>query len=424
MAYFIPEQKMFKRTIKPIIEDALNRSPIVLITGARQTGKTTLAKEIGAQKNYHYVTFDDIRYLAAAQSDPTGFIAGLPKPVILDEVQRVPDIFLAIKKDVDENRKPGRYLLTGSANPLMIPRLGDAFVGRMEIFTLYPLSQGELLGRRECFIDNVFKQEPISSRAPVIRKDLLEKIVVGGYPLMQNISEHARESWINSYITTLLQRDVQDLAQISGLTEFPNLLRILATRTSNLLNVAELSRSSGIATSTLHRYITLLEALFIISFIQPWHANLGKRLVKSPKTSFIDTGILTFLLGATTERLLADSMLVGNILENFVATELRKQATWSQERVNLYHFRTQTGIEVDMILENSAGKLIALEVKASETVGANDFKGLKYLQEEAQDKFIQGIVLYTGDATIPFGKNLFALPISSLWETSVAAQSS
>jgi predicted AAA+ superfamily ATPase len=408
---------MFKRTIQPLLEDALKRSPIVLLTGARQTGKTTLVKEIGAHHNYHYITFDDIRFLSAAQSDPAGFIAGLPKPVILDEVQRVPEIFLPLKKDIDENRVPGRYLLTGSANPLMIPRLGDAFVGRMEIFTLYPLSQGELLGKKEQFIEHLLKQEiPMVQRNPIIRPELLEKIIIGGYPSVQNASAQARESWINSYINTLLQRDVQDLAQISGLSEFPQLLRLLATRTSNLLNVAELSRSSTIAISTLHRYLTLLEALFIISLITPWHANLSKRLVKAPKTSFIDTGILTFLLGIDQERLLNNSMLVGGILENFVISELKKQISWSTHRINLFHFRTQTGIEVDAVLETSAGAVIGIEIKASDTVTPSDFKGLKYLQEETGKNFIAGIVLYTGSESIPFGKNLYALSINSLWQ--------
>ncbi len=409
---------MFKRSITAKLEKSLTRSPIVLLTGARQTGKTTLVKEIGQKKGYHYVTFDDLRFLSAAQSDPIGFITSLPKPVILDEVQRAPDIFLTIKKDVDENRTPGRYLLTGSANPLMIPRLSDAFVGRMEVLTLYPFSQGELHNRTDHFIDSALSKEKQSLQfEKIAKKDLLNRIIVGGYPLAQNVDTSAREAWINSYITTILERDIQDLAQISGLAEFPNLLRLLAVRAGNLLNTAELSRFSGISATTLSRYLALLQALFIVHFQQPWHSNLSKRLVRAPKTYFIDSGVLFFLLGINVDRFSFDPQLVGGILENFVLEELRKQATWCDARVQLYHFRSVDGVEVDILIEDAAGNIVAIEIKASETVISDDFKGLRYLQEQLGKKFVNGYVLYTGNEYIPFGTHLHALPISALWST-------
>jgi uncharacterized protein len=407
---------MFRRSITAKLEKSLTRSPIVLLTGARQTGKTTLVKEIGQKKGYYYVTFDDLRFLSLAQSDPIGFITSLPKPVILDVVQRAPDIFLTIKKDIDENRIPGRYLLTGSANPLMIPRLSDAFVGRMEVLTLYPFSQGELHNHTDQFIDAAFSKEKPAMRFEMItKKELLHRIIIGGYPLVQNVDSATREAWINSYITTILERDMKDLAQISGLAEFPNLLRLLAVRAGNLLNTAELSRFSGISATTLSRYLALLQALFIVHFQQPWYANLSKRLVRAPKTYFVDSGILFFLLGINIDRFSFDPQLMGGILENFVLEELRKQATWCNTRVQLYHFRSVDGIEVDILMEDAAGNIVGIEIKSSETVMPDDFKGLRYLQEQLGKKFVRGYVFYTGNEHIPFSPHLYALPISALW---------
>ena len=401
---------MFKRSLQQKLEKIISISPVTLLTGPRQSGKTTLVQEIAKKYNYSYVTFDDLNYLSAAKNDPKGFIAGLKKPVILDEVQRVPEIFLAIKQDVDENRHAGRYLLTGSANPLLIPRLGDSLAGRMIILNLYSLSQGELQNKYEKFIDRVFSDEPLYDlKFDIISKDDLFKLItIGGYPSVQKLESDERELWFNSYITTILYRDVQELANISGLTEFPLLLKLLATRVGNLLNVAELSRSIGIANPTLHRYLSLLEILFMVKLQASYKTNLGKRLVKAPKTYLFDTGFLSYLIDFNFN-------LSGGILENFVVSELYKQSTWSQKRVNLFHYRTVSGTEIDIILEDAAGNIVAIEVKSSQTVTPKDFKGIINLQNEIGEKFIKGIVLYTGSSYTPFGEKLFALPISSLW---------
>jgi predicted AAA+ superfamily ATPase len=409
---------MFSRHIKTKLEKALKRSPVILLIGARQTGKTTLIKEISAQLSYDYVTFDDIRYLSAAQSDPIGFIQQLKKPAILDEVQRIPELFLAIKQDVDANRKPGSYILTGSANPLLIPRLGDSLAGRMEIFNLFPLSQGEIEGVSDQFIDLAF-DDALPHKGISLRPDALyKKIGIGGYPLVQSLDYEERESWFNSYVATVLQRDVQDITQITKLAELPLLFNLLATRAGSLLNVAELSRSSGISISTLHRYLVLFETLFLVSFQSPWSSNLGKRLVKSPKVYFEDTGLLSFALGLDLEKNIPDGRIVGPVVENFVIAELRKQASWSTRRVKIFYCRTTAGIEVDVVLEDAAGNIVCIEIKNSATVVAHDFKGIKYMQELVGAKFKQGIVLYTGSAYVPFGAQLMAMPIDSLWHTS------
>lgn len=405
---------IFQRNIKRKLEEALCFSPVVLLTGARQTGKSTLMATIAQAFNYSSYTFDSLTTFASAKSDPVGFITSIPKPAILDEVQRIPEIFLPIKHDVDQHRQPGRFALTGSANPLLIPQLGDTLAGRMSILELYPLSQGELKGIFDDFIDLVLsKKQP--DIITIAKQELTEKIMIGGYPTVQSINGEQRNLWFDNYITAILKREITELAKIEGIVEFPQLLRLLATRAGSILNVSEISRTSTLVNTTLRRYLALLQTVFMIYFLPAWSINLGKRLVKSPKLYLADTGLLSHLLGINQERLLIDTTLMGSLLENFVLNELKKQATWSRKRVQFYYYRTVDGIEVDIVIEDQAGNIVGIEVKASETVTASDFKGLKHMQEAYKARFVQGIVLYTGSENIPFGKNLFALPIASLW---------
>jgi uncharacterized protein len=407
----------YTRKLFPKIEASLKRSPITLLTGARQTGKTTLVKEIAKKHGYNYVTFDNINFLSNAKSNPIGFIEGLEKPVILDEVQRAPEIFLTIKQDVDENRDPGRYLLTGSANPLMIPQLAESFVGRMEILYLYPLSYGERHNTKEHFIKKIFSSRMTKSKHEAFnKKRFCKQLSIGGFPSMVEAkTEEARESWSHSYLSTILSREVKELANIEGLKNMPTLLEMLATRVCTTLNTSELSRTIGIANTTLNRYLRLLETLFIVQFQRPWFSNLGKRLVKSPKTYLVDSAIHSHLLGLTPEKLEKNNPLFGAALENFIVSELQKQSTWHNERIKFFHFRTQTGIEVDIVLENAAGDLIGIEVKSKETIKSDDFKGLQELAEIAGSSFHRGIVLYTGKEQIPFASNMHAVPLTELW---------
>lgn len=408
---------MFQRNIKPTLKKALLRSPVVLLNGARQVGKSTLALEFLKEGNFNYITFDDEMMYLAAKNDPTSFIESLEKPVIIDEVQRVPEIFLPIKIDVDNNRIPGRYLLTGSANPLLIPRLGDSLAGRMEIIDLMPLSQGEILGTVEHFVDLVFENKPI--KAPdkkQSKRELYKKMIKGGYPSVQNVDEETEEAWMRSYLNLILQRDIKDLAQIEKITELPNILKLLAHRSSNLLNVSEVSRDAKMVAQTMHRYLALLETVFLI-YLQPsWHTNLSLRLIKSPKVYLVDSGLLAYLMGINLEKALNNELLIGKILENFVVSELKKQITWSKTKPELYHFRTTGSEEVDVILEDRMGNIVGIEIKNSTKVLPQDFKGLKYLQEKSKNKLLKGIVLYNGSQVISFGPNLYAMPINSLWD--------
>lgn len=398
---------------------ALKDTPVVLLVGARQTGKSTLVQELATTVHpARYLTLDDAGVLAAARSDPAGFLAGLTGSVVLDEVQRAPELFLALKLAVDRNRRSGRFLLTGSANVLLLPRLAETLVGRMEVLTLWPLSQGEIEGRKESFLDAIFSASfsPMTGAVDAWEA-ILDRLLRGGYPeVLSRETEERRTAWFGSYVTTLLQRDVRDLSNIEGLTTVPRLLSLLAARATALLNISELSRSLAMPQSTLKRYLTLLEMTFLLQPLPPWSSNMGKRLVKTPKLMLNDTGLLASLSALHRERLLTDRSLAGALLENFVVMELRKQLTWSRVNAQLFHFRTQTGQEVDVVLEDGAGRLVGVEVKASATIGPPDFKGLRTLAELADQRFHRGIVFYTGSEPLAFGPQLHALPIQALWQ--------
>jgi predicted AAA+ superfamily ATPase len=412
---------MYRRNIAPLVRLALQDTPVVLLNGARQTGKSTLVRgEMLGNSDARYLTLDDAGVLAAVEADPGGFLSGLEGPVILDEVQRSPGLFPAIKAEVDGNRRPGEFLLTGSANVLLLPRLSESLAGRMEILTLWPLSQGEIEDVQEGFVDAVFAEGPISfQQASEGTPHLFDRLLCGGYPeALARGSEARRRAWFGSYVTTILQRDVRDLSSIEGLTELPRLLSLLAARCASLVNYAELSRSASMPQSTLKRYVSLLEATFLVQFLPAWSSNLGKRLVRSPKLLLCDTGLISSLQGLNAGRLASDPVLVGPLLENFVAMELQKQSTWSETQPRLFHFRTQAGQEVDIVLEDAAGRVVGVEVKAAATVGARDFRGLRALEEATSGRFQRGILLYTGRTSVPFGRNLQALPVDALWTSS------
>lgn len=409
---------MLDRHLGPAVQRALLDSPVVLVNGARQTGKSTLVQSIERRgPQARYVTLDDSGILAAARSDPAGFLAGFDGPVVIDEVQRSPELFPAIKIAVDRDRRPGRFLLTGSANILLLPRLSESLAGRMEILTLWPLSQGEIDGTADEFVDRVFASaaRPLAAE-PISRADLARRVLRGGYPeVIGRAAADRRRAWFGSYVTTILQRDVRDLANIEGLTALPRLLSLLAARSMALLNFSELSRSSAIPQSTLKRYLILLETSYLVAPLRPWSHHLGKRFVKSPKLVLSDTGLAAHLIGADEARLAADPGLVGPLLESFAVTEVRKQLGWSRTRADAFHYRTHAGEEVDILLEAADGRVVGVDVKAAATVGGDDFRGLRALEATAGPRFHRGIVLYTGRESIPFSPRLQALPISALW---------
>lgn len=365
-----------------------------------------------------YLTLDDPITLAAAKSSPSPFLGDLPERVALDEVQRAPELLIPIKKSVDENRKPGRFLLTGSANVLTLPKVSESMAGRVEIHAMWPLSQGEIQGVKEKFIDTIFAQQLPKTIKSAAQDALLGKIVTGGYPeVVQQGSPKKRHRWYRSYIMSILQRDIRDLANIEGLSSLPNLLALLASRAGGLVNVSDLARSCGLVHVTLKRYLTLLERVFLVVYLPAWYRNLGKRLIKAPKVYLNDTGLLCHLRNVDEERLRERSYSDGAIFENFVLMEILKQSGWSDIPVSLYHFRSVAGEEVDIVLEATNGRVVGIEIKASGTVQEKDFRGLRALQEAVGKKlFHRGIILHPGKEIVAFDRNLHAVPVSALWE--------
>jgi predicted AAA+ superfamily ATPase len=410
---------MYQRNITKRLEESLRFSPVVLLTGARQTGKTTLVQKIAQESSYSYSTFDDLFVLSAAEANPIGFIEELRKPAILDEVQSVPRIFLPIKVDVDQHRRPGRYLLTGSANPLVVPKLGDSLAGRMQLVHLWPLSQGELRGVQEQFIDRIFADRLANplTESGITKKQLVKMVIAGGYPALQKEhSEMARYQWCNGYLTTLIQKDLTDLSHIEHLRSVPNILKTMAARAGYLLNERDLARTVELPLTTTHRYVQLLQHLFLITFLPGWFRNLEKRIVKAPKLYFVDTAILLHLLGYNAERLEQNPAMLGHVIENFVIVELLKALSWSKTIAQPYHYRLHEGSEeVDLVLESTSGKTVGIEIKAYQTITGDDFRGLKKLKEHVGKEFLRGIVLYIGSKQLSFGPDLAAIPISALW---------
>jgi len=404
------------RFILPRLTEALADTPVVLVHGPRQCGKTTLARMVGDEAGYAYVSFDDEVLRAAAHADPVGFIADLPAKAILDEVQRVPDLFATLKSAIDRDRRPGRFILTGSANVLLLPRLADSLAGRMEILRLHPLAQAELAARPSGFLAGLFGSGCKAGPLERLGRELIERIVSGGYPAaLARSAPHRRTAWYRDYVETLVQRDVRDLARISSLDALPRLLSMAAGQTARLLNVADLAAPFQLSRPTIRDYLTLLSRVFLLEELPPWHSNRLSRLIKTPKLHLGDTGLACALLAVDAATLGADRQLLGQMVETFVFQELRRQASWMEDPVSFYHYRDKDGTEVDMVLEGAGLRLAGVEVKVSATVTSADFRGLRKLREAAGDRFTNGVVLYDGEATVSFGDRLFAAPIRSLW---------
>lgn len=389
-----------------------------MLLGARQVGKSTLVQELleprGASRTY--LTLDDRNVLAAAQRDPMGFVSGITGPVTIDEVQRAPEIFSTLKACVDRNRLPGQFILTGSANVLLLPGVADYLVGRMETFVLWPLSQGEIGGTDEKFVDAAFRRQFEQGKSYKRRTDIVQQVTRGGYPeVVRRETVSRRDQWFHSYVDTMLSRDVRDLANIEKLNELPQLLSLLAARVGSLSNFSELSRTSALPQSTLKRYVALFQHLFLIKQIPAWAGNFSKRVAKAPKLYFSDTALCCYLLGLDGDGLAANSRALGAIFENFIVMELCKQISWSETQPSMFHFRAHDQTEVDIVLENRASKIVGIEVKLADELSPKMWQGLARLRDETADKFVTGVVLYSGNTELRVDKNIWAVPIARLW---------
>ncbi len=411
------ETNFHPRFALPRLAEALSDTPVVLVHGPRQCGKTTLARTYGDTAGYAYLSFDDDVLRASAEADPLGFVGDLPDKVVLDEIQRVPHLFTSLKAAVDRDRRPGRFILTGSANVLLVPRLADSLAGRMEILRLHPLAQAELAARLPDFLDNLFNADFRTGTYPRLGRELAERIAGGGYPAaLARATPRRRAAWYRDYLATLVQRDVRDMARISALDVVARLLALAAGQTARLLNVADLAAPFQVSRPTIREYVNLLARIFLLEELPPWHTNRLSRLIKTPKLHLCDSGLACALLGVDGATLAADRPLLGQMLETFVFQELRRQASWPEEPFTFHHFRDKDGVEVDIVIESAAQRIAGVEVKASATVTAADFRGLRKLRENTGERFAAGVVLYDGETTAPFGERLFAVPVRRLWE--------
>lgn len=409
---------MIERALAGPLMAALADTPVVIVVGGRQTGKSTLVKSLAARRyRAEYVTFDDPTELAAARRDPVGFVDQFDDHVILDEVQRAPELFLPIKAAVDRDRRPGRFLLTGSANVLLVPSIADALVGRVEVLTLWPFSAAELQGRPNGrILDLLFADRPALPRVETVdRPQLIDRLLRGGYPeAVERDDEERRRQWFSNYLTTILERDVRALADIERLEELPTLLTAIALRSRGPLNKSSLSQDLGVPNSSIDRYLLLLDRVFAVRRFRAWHNRLHPRLVKAPKLLISDSGLLCQLLRADAVRLAADAALRGLVLEGYVGMELVKNIEVAQAGAAVMHYRTSKGVEVDFLIESLDGRIAGIEVKAGKTVEAQDFNRFERLEDVLGDRFARGIVFYTGDRAVPFSDRLAAWPVSLL----------
>lgn len=418
MTISVPEQSYLPRHLRGALEAALTDTPVVCLLGPRQCGKTTLSRHCEPER--YYVSLDDKAYLDLAMTDPQGFVDELPEKVAIDEVQRAPELSLAIKRSVDANRKPGRFLLTGSANLLQLPRLADSLAGRMECLSLHPLTVSEIRSSPGKFLAEFMagKLAPkITASGTPKPSELPGLLVAGGYPESVKRDLERADRWKRNYAQSVVERDIRDIAEVKDGSNLTRLLSFLESRTAQLLNQSALSQSLGFSRATVDRYLTLLERLFLIRLLPAWHSNRSKRLVKTPKIHFVDSGLAATLGELDPRNWNEERSRFGHLLESFVLQQLIAMADCMPRPPHFYHYRDRDKTEVDIVIE-SRQKIWGVEIKAGSSVSRDDARGLLKLAGVAGERFQAGIVFYDGEAILPLHKEMgiLAVPISKLWE--------
>lgn len=409
-----------QRQIRPHVLSLLTESRAVAILGARQVGKSTLLLDlIAGDYPAEVISLDERTTREAAAADPTEFVLRLKTPVAIDEAQRVPDLLLAIKQRLDNDNTRGQFLLTGSANILALPAVKDALPGRVDYINLWPLSAAELTGATaESFVDRLLLGDPPELEGALVgRRAYTERIARGGYPEAQDRSPRGLRSFFASYLSSIVERDITDVANLRAPDAVERLLHVIAARTGGLASFLGMGRDLGLDKNTVHSYTRALENLFLVRTLKPWHVNLGARQIKSPKLYIVDSGLLCYLLKANEQRLETDDAVAGAAFESFAAMELLRLADASEAEASLFHYRDKQGHEVDVVLELATGEIAGVEVKAAASVSRGDFAGLRQLRDKLDSRFKSGVVLYSGERTLPFGDRLWAVPLAGLWDT-------
>lgn len=407
------------RHVLPRVVEALGDTRIVAIQGARQVGKTTLISDIVAGRGGQLLSFDDEQILALARADPIGFLQHQEGLLAIDEVQRAPELVPALKYVVDRDQRPGRFLITGSADLLRLPAAQDSLAGRLERIELHSFSQGELAGHVEAFIDRVLGGERfVTHRSVLTRVDYLQRALAGGYPeALSRPVGRRREAWLDSYVDGIVKRDAREISGLQRVERLPQLLRVLAAQNSEELNVASIAARMEVPATSVHRLVDLLETMYLTQRVPAWSTNFTKRAVARPKVSLLDTGLAASLLGVSVAGTApaAYSEAAGHLLEGFVTGELRRQLAWARESASISHFRDRAAGEIDVLLETPDGRVAGIEVKSTSRVGRNDAKWLAALRDKLGKRFVAGIILHTGPTAGPFGERITAVPMDILW---------
>ena len=426
----MPHSSHYPRYIQRNVIDALKYSPVVLIQGPRQCGKTTIASkflnseddtetsDISPElKLQNYITFDDITEREKVQIDPVAYLNSLPERVIFDEIQKAPQLLEAIKIEVDRNRNPGRFLLTGSCHVLQLESISDSLAGRMHIITLNPLAQCEIERSQPDLLDALLSNQLKAGRYSEFESQYTRRMITGGYPTALRMPDEKKKSkWYEDYSISMIERDLQELTRFQRINNLPKLLNFAAANTSNLLNINSLAAPLEESRPTIGKFLTLLERIFLLERLPSWHSNRNKRLIKSPKLHMMDTGLAASILRLNSNSIQNDPNLHGRLLETFVLKELQRQASWHDSRLWFSHFRDRDGLEVDIVIESDSLTVVGVEVKSAKSVNIHDFRGLRKLAALTGENFIGGIILYDGPTCRQFEKDLFAVPIRSLWE--------
>jgi predicted AAA+ superfamily ATPase len=407
------------RSLHPLIRNALLDTRVVGVVGPRQAGKSTLAQQlVRGRAGATYVSLDDADVRAAVSADAQGFVLDRPGLLAIDEIQRVPELLLAIKAAVDADQRPGRFLITGSSQLSANRGVSETLAGRIERFELWPLSQSELTGTRGTFIDALFADKPALDGSNLTKLDYLRCAAAGGFPEALRRAPSRRAAWFDAYVETVVEREAPGISASPRTADLPRLLRLMAARHGGLLNVADLARDSAIPQRTLHRYVEVLEAVFLIRRLPAWAANRTQREIRAPKVFITDPGLATHLRGLDPQTLARPELAKGAdgpVLEGFVFAELLRQVAWSSSGYQLFHYRERDGTEIDLLAEDRAGRIVAVEVKASSDVSGRDVRHLTSFRDRLGDRFVAGVVLHTGSRGLPLGDRLAALPVASIW---------